>query len=66
MNRLVLILCSAVLPRAGCVIGYGAHDGRLRTASEAKVGFANHAKKVIFLVFGSTKTNFEPAALNRH
>ena len=47
-------------------VGYGARDGRLRAASEAKAGFAKHAKKVILIVFGSTKTNFEPAALNKH
>lgn len=47
-------------------IGYGARDGRMRAASEAKTGFAEHAKKVILVLFGSTKTNFEPPVLNKH
>ncbi len=44
---------------------YGAHDGALRSRTGSVIGVAKHDKKVVLLLFGSSRNSLEPPAVDK-
>jgi len=44
---------------------YGARDGSLRSSTGSVIGVAKHNKKIILLIFSSTRNSLEPPLVNR-